>query len=227
VSRSPGNKGGAKGLDGAPPRWLLLTILLRGAPIAANLCKFSLSVSMTDSDEAIVREVLDGRTGAFEVLVERYQAVLFNLALRILGDHDDARDAVQTAFMKGYSKTETFNPEHRFFSWIYRISLNESLNACKKRRPTEEVDSRLVDSARGPAELLVMNGLKDAVQSALMQLTLEYRQILVLRHFSDLSHRDIAEMLGIPEKTVKSRLFTARRLMEQGLARKGVTRGDG
>ncbi|MDZ4804225.1 MAG: sigma-70 family RNA polymerase sigma factor [Candidatus Eisenbacteria bacterium] len=182
---------------------------------------------MTESDEAIVRQVLDGHAATFEVLVERYQTVLFNLALRILGDHDDARDAVQTAFMKAYQKLDTFDSEHRFFSWLYRIGMNESLNASKKRRPMEEVDIRMTDPAMGPAELLVVKGLKDAVQSALMQLTLEYRQIVVLRHFADLSHRDIAELLGIPEMTVKSRLFTARRLLEQCLARKGVTRADG
>lgn len=182
---------------------------------------------MTKSDEAIVCEVLEGHSGAFAILLERYQTVLFNLALRILGNHDDARDAVQTAFLKAYEKLDTFNPEHRFFSWIYRICMNESLNACKKRRPIEEVGLRIVDPARSPAEVLMMKGLKDAVQSALMQLKVDYRQILVLRHFSELSHRDIGELLGIEEKTVKSRLFTARRLMEQCLVRKGVNRGYG
>jgi RNA polymerase sigma-70 factor (ECF subfamily) len=177
-----------------------------------------------DSDELIVRRVRDGHTGAFELLVTRYQTVLFNLALRILGDHDDALDVVQTAFLKAYRKLDSFRPEHRFFSWIYRIGMNESLNLRKKRRPTETLDARICDPARDAAAQLVADGTKDAVQAALMQLSLDYRKVVVLRYFADLSYQDIGGLLGIPEKTVKSRLFTARRLLEEHLARKGVTR---
>ncbi|HEX7879051.1 MAG TPA: sigma-70 family RNA polymerase sigma factor [Candidatus Eisenbacteria bacterium] len=175
-----------------------------------------------DSDELIVRRVLDGHTGAFELLVDRYQTVLFNLALRILGDHDDARDVVQTAFMKAFQKLDSFCPEHRFFSWIYRIGMNESLNLRKRRRPMESIDGRIMDPARDPAAQFAEGGRRDTVQAALMQLTLDYRTVVVLRHFADLSYQEIGAMLGVPEKTVKSRLFTARRLLEEYLVRKGV-----
>ena len=78
-----------------------------------------------------------GDTAAFAALVERYERVLFSVALRMLGDAEDARDATQDAFIKVFQRLGDYNPEHRFFSWIYRILTNECLNALRARRPQE------------------------------------------------------------------------------------------
>src|SRR5437016_9534821 len=90
-----------------------------------------------NEDAAWVARCLKGDSSAFEPLVTRYQRVLFTLAFRLLGNYEDARDATQNAFIRAYEKLETYDPSHRFFSWLYRIGLNESLNFRRSRRPHE------------------------------------------------------------------------------------------
>lgn len=165
-------------------------------------------------DAALVGRSAAGDAAAFEVLVLRYEGVLFGVALRMLGDYDEARDATQSAFIKAYRKLRSFDPRYRFFSWIYRILLNECLNAQRDRRPHEPIAPEL--PAEGtPLDLLESTERRRRVQQALLLLPVEYRQVVVLRHFAELSYEDIAATLGIPAKTVKSRLYTARqRLIE-------------
>jgi RNA polymerase sigma-70 factor (ECF subfamily) len=168
-----------------------------------------------DSDDAaLVSRTVTGDAAAFESLVVRYEGVLFRVALRMLGDYDEARDATQAAFIKAYRKLPSFDARYRFFSWIYRILLNECLNAQRDRRPHEPIAPEL-PAAGTPLDLLEAAERRRRVQQALTALPDEYRQVVVLRHFAELSYDDIAETLGIPAKTVKSRLYTARqRLIE-------------
>ena len=178
-------------------------------------------------DVAAVAQAAAGDTSAFEVLVTRYEGVLFRVAFRMLGDYDDARDATQSAFIKTYQKLGTFDPRFRFFSWIYRILLNECLNVRRDRRQHEDVAPDL------PAEGSQFDRLEAAdrrklVQRALLALPVDYRQVVVLRHFGELSYDDIAATLGIPVKTVRSRLYTARQRLLELLAGNGneKTRAD-
>jgi RNA polymerase sigma-70 factor (ECF subfamily) len=165
-------------------------------------------------DAALAASAARGDAAAFEALVTRYEAPLFRVAFRMLGDYDDARDVTQTAFIKAYQKLGSFDPRFRFFSWIYRILLNECLNTRRSRRPREALEPDL-PAADTPLDLLEAEDRRRMVQRALLALPMEYRQVLVLRHFGDLNYDDIAETLGIPAKTVKSRLYTARqRLLE-------------
>ncbi len=85
-------------------------------------------------DPALVRRSLEGDAGAFEQLVSNYQRVLFSVALRLLGNYEDARDATQNAFIKVYQRLDTYDSRYRFFSWIYRILVNECLNARRDRQ---------------------------------------------------------------------------------------------
>ena len=167
-----------------------------------------------EDDRALVARTAAGDTSAFEGLVLRYQRVLFSVALRMLGDRADAADATQAAFVKAYQKVGSFDPRYRFFSWIYRILLNECLNARRDRRPWETVPETLIASA-DPLAQVEAGERRRRVQLALLALPADYRQVIVLRHFADLQYDDIAEVLGIPARTVKSRLYTARqRLLE-------------
>jgi RNA polymerase sigma-70 factor, ECF subfamily len=164
---------------------------------------------MVDTDDAaVVARCLAGEHNAYEVIVTRYHKGLFNVALRMLGNYEDARDATQTAFIKAYEHLDSFNPEQRFFTWLYRILKNECLNSLRGRRPAEPVSLGL--PARPGADPVEVRERHQAVQSALLTLSLEYREVVVLRHFTDLSYDEIASTLGIPAKTVKSRLYTAR-----------------
>ena len=161
-------------------------------------------------DEALVARCLRGEVEAFEPLVSRYQRVLYNAAYRLLGDREEARDAAQAALVKAYEKLSSFNPSYRFFSWIYRIVVNEALNVRERRKPSASLDA---DPSTGPGieEALAARERRDSVQAALMRLSGEDREVIVLRHFAEQSYAEIGETLGLPEKTVKSRLHEARR----------------
>lgn len=171
------------------------------------------AVETNADDRLIVKLVLDGDVDAFGVLVERYQRPLFNAALRMVGDADEAKDVVQTAFVRAYDKLDSYKPQYKFFSWVYRIMVNRSLNVLAQRKPYEPLDSAIVSRAPSPEQEAEAADLEAQVQEALLQIAPHYREVIVLRHFLDLSYREMAEALDVPEKTVKSRLFTARRLL--------------
>jgi RNA polymerase sigma-70 factor (ECF subfamily) len=162
-----------------------------------------------DNEIGCVARCLKGDTSAFEPLVTRYQRVLYTVAFRLLGNAEDARDATQNTFVRAYARLDTFDPSRRFFSWIYRIAVNESLNLRRTQRPHDPLPETLETSA-GAMEQVAARELSERVQAALMTLSSEQREVIVMRHFADLSYEEIAEMLEIPEKTVKSRLFLAR-----------------
>jgi RNA polymerase sigma-70 factor (ECF subfamily) len=156
-------------------------------------------------------------------LVERYYKVLFNVALRLVNDSEEARDITQTTFMKAFEKIGTYDARHKFFSWIYRILINESLNLLNRRKPREPLDPDLVARGDTPEEEFEKLRLSQRVQAALTHLSIEHRQVLVLRHFADLSYKEIGSVLRLQEKTVKSRLFSARRQLCTVLSRGRAT----
>lgn len=168
-------------------------------------------MSEPNEDAAWVARCLRGDSSAFEPLVTRYQRVLFVVALRMLGDYEDARDATQNAFVRGYEGLGTYDPERKFFSWIYRILVNECLNVRRGRRPQQESLAVTLETEGGSFEALEASERHDRIQDALMHLSRDYREVVVLKYFGDLSYQEISEAVGLPEKTVKSRLFTARR----------------
>ena len=174
-------------------------------------------------DRSLVRESLRGDSRAFETLVERYYKVLYNIAFRMVNDSEDALDITQATFMKAYDKLSTYDPKYKFFSWIYRIMTNESLNFIGRRRPQEPLDLELAAAQKNPQEEYEGRRLSEAVQSALMRLSPDHRQVLVLRHFVTLSYKEISSALGLPEKTVKSRLFAARRQLGAILVNRSPT----
>lgn len=169
-------------------------------------------------DNALVALCLGGDAEAFAPLVRRYERVLFNVALRMLGDREDARDVTQDAFLKAYRKLASFDPRYRFFSWMYRIVLNESLNARGRRPPTTPLEHEPAAGER-PEDGVREREVRDRVQAALGRLAAADREVLVLRHFAELSYAEMASALGIAEKTVKSRLHEARQRMGRALAR--------
>ena len=152
-----------------------------------------------DSDGSLVRRCCNGDRRAFEALVVRYERPVYNAALRMLHDREEARDVAQTVFLKVYEHLGEYDPAHRFYSWIYRIALNESINTLQRRRP------------RAP------------LASAIATLRDEYRAVIVLRHYLGCSYEDMASILGVPEKTVKSRLFSARQLLKTAMQARGWT----
>ncbi len=169
----------------------------------------------------MVRACLEGDNTAFGTLVQKYSGKLYNAAYRITHGREDAVDATQAAFVKAYEKLPTFDFNHRFFSWIYRIALNEALDiAGRRRRETslDDVPEPITGDLEGDYAEAERSRL---VQRALMQLAPDARALIVLKHFQGLSYLDIAEILRVPEKTVKSRLFAARQRLKQVLEERG------
>ena len=174
------------------------------------------------SDKELVRRCLDGSEEAFETLVDRYQKVVFNVAYRMLNDYDAAEDITQSVFIKGFEKMKTFNPKYKFFSWLYRIAVNETLNYINRSKRFEGLSPNMISDRKSPERSFREAELKEKMQEALMELESKYRIVLILKHFRGCSYKDMSAALKITEKKVKSRLFTARQLLRLVLVKRGI-----
>ena len=177
-----------------------------------------------DNDAKVVEAIRAGDQRAFGMLMDRYEKKLYNAAYRVVNDPEDAADATQNAFVKAYQNLDRFDTSRRFFSWIYRILLNESLNIVNHRRRFDELPDDVTVTDKNPEQTYSDTETGRLLQSALMDLTDEHRVVVVLRHYQGMSYRDMSEVIRVPEKTVKSRLFSARRQLREILERRGITR---
>jgi RNA polymerase sigma-70 factor (ECF subfamily) len=131
----------------------------------------------------------------------------------VLGNVEDANDITQVVFVRVLERLDEYDPQYKFFSWIYRIAINESINVLRRNGREQPIDPNvdLPEPDRADPESRLYDGqMSDRVQKALMSMKTEDRVVLTLRHFSECSYREMAEILKLEEKTVKSRLFEAR-----------------
>lgn len=173
-----------------------------------------------DRELALVRDCQNGNRQAFETLVRYFERPVYNAAYRILGLPEDARDVTQTTFLKLFERLDSYDPTFRLFSWIYRIAVNEAIHQLKLRNRGEPFREPDVEDTSSDAA--VRTELRREVQVALMELPTEQRILIVLRYFSECSYWQISEILKVPEKTVKSRLFTARQQLKRRLENHGI-----
>ena len=174
-------------------------------------------------DKTLMEKCIEGDRQAMEALITRYQKPVYNAAYRMLHSRDDAQDVTQTVFLKVFEHLDQFDPQRRFFSWIYRITLNESINWLKKSKRLEPIDETAADDSYRPDGRAGDQQLGENMQTALRSISTDYRQVVVLKQILGCSYREIAETLEIPEKTVKSRLYTARQLLRDRLVKRGIT----
>ena len=167
-----------------------------------------------DADRALVERYRNGDHEAFTDLVVRYQRPVYNAAFWVLRSVEDAQDVAQIVFMRIAERLDEFDGQHKFFSWIYRIAVNESLNLLCRHEEFDVAD----DGSGNPESQLSNAQLSRSVRSALMTLSTNDRVVLTLRHFSECSYEQIAQILDLDEKTVKSRLFEARHRLRGLLA---------
>jgi RNA polymerase sigma-70 factor (ECF subfamily) len=170
-----------------------------------------------EDEDGLITSCLAGDSTAFEPLVARYHPPLFRVAARLLGDREEARDVTQTTFLKAYKSLASCDRQRKFFSWIYRILINECLNILRARRQMQELDERMA-TPEGEADPIESGETRRRVRKALLQLPPEQRDVIVLRHFAEMRYEQIAAAVGVPEKTVKSRLFSARQRLCELLA---------
>ncbi len=176
-----------------------------------------------NDDVQLIDETLAGRTAAFGELVRKYQNRLFNTVFHVVGNTEDARDVVQDAFIQAFLKLDTFQGSSTFYTWLYRIAFNVAVSHCRRRRVTASVDrAREVagvepaDPADNPGQSAEREERCGQVRRALAELSEEHRTVLVLREINGCCYETIAEILGVPIGTVRSRLHRARlQLREQ------------
>ncbi len=182
---------------------------------------------------AVIQSVLDGDVNAFETLVKEYEKNVYNLALRMTGNSEDAADMSQEAFIKAYNSLSSFRGDSKFSVWLYRIVSNVCLDYLRSRtrKPTvslstenddgEEVELDIADESQSPELLLDRSLTRDAVRRGLAALPPDHREILLLRDIQGLSYEEIAAALGLEAGTVKSRIFRARKKLCSFLIKDG------
>jgi RNA polymerase sigma-70 factor (ECF subfamily) len=174
----------------------------------------------SDDDTELLQRFRKGDREAFAALVIRYQKPIYNAAYWVLRKSEDASDVTQTVFLKVVERLDDYDPQYKFFSWIYRIAVNESLNLLRRNGHEDELDDDTdFESPVGESPESRLGQLERSrrLQDALMQLSTNDRVVLTLRHFSECSYQEIAQVLEIDEKTVKSRLFDARQRLRAQL----------
>ena len=165
---------------------------------------------MTDlNDTELVTLSLDGDEIAFGILVKRYEVQMYRTAIGIVKSNEVARDVTQRSFLKCWEKLDSYNANHKFFSWLYRIIVNESLNYLRKEKNHVEIPNDY-STQEGPLSYLLKSELLKSLATSINNLSDDHRIVIQLRHFEGLSYEDIADVLDIDKKTVKSRLYEAR-----------------
>lgn len=176
----------------------------------------------SNSENDIIQRVLGGDVDAFEEIVRSYEKAVYNLALRMVGNRDDALDMAQEAFIKVYGSLASFRGESKFSSWLYRITTNVCLDflRAKSRKPQVPLDGgdgedesalTIPDMRDMPEQVLMKKLDMQALHTGLEKLPVHHRQVLVMRELGGMSYADIARELSIEEGTVKSRIFRARK----------------
>ena len=173
-------------------------------------------------DESFIKRCLDGDTQVFGLLVDKYQKPIYNIIYRMCHNLEDARDITQGVFVRAYQKLNTFDIEKKFFSWLCRIAINETLNFLKQQKKMVEVPISMPGNEKGADHAVANKEEREQIHRALMEIESKYRILIILKHFQNFSYTQIGDMMNLPEKTIKSRLYTARQKLGQILVRHGM-----
>jgi len=175
-----------------------------------------------DTDLVIIERVMNGDSEAFSILVERYQDRIYSVALGYTYNRDDAVDITQDTFVKAYQKIRTFDSASAFYTWLYRIAINTSIDFLRKKK-TRNIDS--LDDAKyqevgfepmsrdpgaDPEKVAVRSEQAAILRKAVSSLSHKLRSVAVLHDVEGLSQEEVARILRIPLGTVKSRVSRAR-----------------
>lgn len=185
-----------------------------------------------DEELSLVERAKGGDESAFECLVVEHQKLIYNVALKLTGNPDDALDISQDTFIKAYRSLGSFRGDSRLSAWLYRLCYNASMDHIRRNRNSnvisltsdDDSDTQIdvPDPSPLPSEVAEKRETIAAVRSAVMALPDAQRQIIVMREFSGMSYTAIAEALGVEEGTVKSRLSRARLALAEILKKRGT-----
>jgi RNA polymerase sigma-70 factor (ECF subfamily) len=167
-------------------------------------------------DAALVHQFQGGLDEAFMTLMGRHERRVYNLAYRMLGDTEDARDATQEAFLSCFRNLSSFRGEAAFSTWLHRIAVNACYDSLRRRRDTASLDATPIEPSPHPDHADRADTALD-VQRALLSVPPDFRAVLVMHEVQDMPVEDVAEVLGLPVGTVKSRLHRARVALARAL----------
>jgi RNA polymerase sigma-70 factor (ECF subfamily) len=182
---------------------LTASVLLQAAPAEPG------SSTLRDDEREALQACRRGEREAFDLLVERYQRDVYRLCYRYLGNHEDANDMAQEAFLKAYRGLGSFRGESAFSTWLYRIAVNACLNFRAARKLGDELPEDLPDRRPATSERLVEEEKQERVRAAVARLPEKQRATLILKVYHDLTHEEVAKILGSTVGTVKANLFHA------------------
>jgi RNA polymerase sigma-70 factor (ECF subfamily) len=168
-----------------------------------------------------IEQTLRGEQVAFGQLMHRYAGAVYNLAYRMLGDAQDAEDASQEIFLRAYTRLTSFDRTRRFSTWLLSIASNYCIDRLRRRRfawlTLDDVAFSLPSHERGPERSALDREERDRVQAALRRLPDHYRLVLVLRYWQEMSYNEIAQVTGLTESALKTRLHRARHMLAEAL----------
>ena len=168
------------------------------------------------NDSALVAECLAGTPGAFDLIVERYRRPIYQVCYRFVGNHEDASDLSQDVFLRAYRGLKNFRGQAALSTWLYRIGVNVCLNRVSTKKPLDSTTNEpietqnLIDATNdSPAERLMREEQSARVRAAIARLPDKQRATLILRTYHELSHQEIADILGSSVGAVKANFFHA------------------
>ena len=182
------------------------------------------------SDAEVVAAVLKGDKELYGEIVKRYQGRLVNFLYRLVYDQAEAHDLAQEVFFKTFQALDRYDPQYKFSTWLFRVAQNAGIDRLRKRRlklvsldrpsrdPGSDSTWEFPAAERGPYGELRNRERGNAIFEAIRSLPWEYRELIVMRHYGELSYAEIAEIKNLPLGTVKNKLFRARQILKEGLS---------
>ena len=179
-------------------------------------------------DRALVSRILEGDRDRFTELVKRYEKRVVNYVYRITHRYEEAHDLAQEIFVKVFVALDRYDSKYQFSTWLFRIAQNSAIDALRKKgvaevpltRPGDEEEGKereFADDGISPYRALKNKQLAAAIDLAVLDLPPDYRELIRLRHFAELSYEEIASMKKLPLGTVKNKLFRARNMLKETL----------
>ena len=170
------------------------------------------------TDRDLILRARRGASDAFGELITRYQASVFNVCYRMTNERREAEDLAQETFLRIHSRLDQFDLEREFGPWVRRAAANLCLNHLESQKITAELDDdRDAGESSGPEAVVEVRERNEQIRAALASLPANYRAVVELRHYQELSYDEIANELHIPLSDVKSHLFRARKLLAEKL----------
>ncbi len=164
-------------------------------------------------DQSIIKQVQEGNVDAFALIVERYQQTIFNLAFHMTGNEEESKDLTQEIFLKAYLNLDRVDPQYKFFSWLYRIGVNETVNYLRRRESFVPMEELHLAGDTDMGQKVNQKAKSSFIKKTIRELKPKYRLLIVMKYYSGMSYEQMSAITGLPEKKVKSRLFDARQTL--------------